>query len=96
MSGQYPARVGVIDFIPGHWRPNEKVIVPRNRTQYLPTEIHTIGEAMKNAGYTTGYFGEWHLGSEEPHHPSNQGFDVAYEYVGGGYYNPKFKTEIKI
>ena len=20
-SGQYPARVGVIDFIPGHWRP---------------------------------------------------------------------------
>ncbi len=21
MTGQYPARVGIIDFIPGHWRP---------------------------------------------------------------------------
>lgn len=31
MSGQYPARLGVIDFIPGHWRPDEKVIVPQNR-----------------------------------------------------------------
>lgn len=45
-SGQYPARVGVIDFIPGHWRPYEKVIVPQNRTQYLPSDIITIGEAM--------------------------------------------------
>src|SRR6056297_1567263 len=38
-SGQYPARVGVIDFIPGHWRPYEEVTVPRNRTQYLPEKI---------------------------------------------------------
>lgn len=96
MSGQYPARVGIIDFITGHWRPDEKVIVPQNRTQYLPAEIYTIGEAMKDAGYITGYFGKWHLGSKEQHHPSNQGFDVAYEYAGGGYYNPRFRPEIKI
>ena len=61
-SGQYPARVGVIDFIPGHWRPYEEVIVPKNKTQYLPSNITTIGEAMQNTGYKTGYFGKWHLG----------------------------------
>jgi len=88
MSGQYPARVGIIDFIPGHWRPYEKVIVPINRTQYLPEEIITIGEAMKSAGYTTGYFGKWHLGDDPEHHPLNQGFDEAN--VGQGYYHVRF------
>lgn len=29
-SGQYPARVGIFDFIPGHWRPYEEVIVPHH------------------------------------------------------------------
>ncbi|RPI44158.1 MAG: arylsulfatase, partial [Bacteroidetes bacterium] len=47
MSGQYPARVGIIDFITGHWRPYEEVTVPVNRTQYLPLEIHTVAEIMK-------------------------------------------------
>ncbi|MFC2087779.1 sulfatase [Bacteroidota bacterium] len=93
MSGQYPARVGIIDFITGYWRPFEKVIVPTNRTQYLPEEIVTIGEALKLAGYKTGYFGKWHLGRNCEHHPSNQGFDEAYEYTGGGYYNAKFKPD---
>lgn len=87
-SGQYPARVGIIDFIPGHWRPFEEVIVPKNRTQYLPSEIITIGEALKSAGYATGYFGKWHLGDKTEHHPLNQGYDVAN--VGQGYYNVKF------
>ena len=93
-SGQYPARVGVIDFIPGHWRPYEEVIVPKNRTQYLPSEIITIGEAMKSAGYATGYFGKWHLGNNSEHHPLNQGYDEAN--VGQGYYNVKFNPPREI
>lgn len=87
LSGQYPARVGIIDFIPGHWRPYEKVTVPRNRTQYLPLEIITIGESMEKAGYATGYFGKWHLGLNDDFHPSHQGFKDAVVYGGGGYYN---------
>jgi len=88
MSGQYPARVGIIDFIPGHWRPYEKVTVPTNRTQYLPTGIVTVAEALKTAGYATAYFGKWHLGDQKEHHPSRQGFDEAN--VGQGYYNVRF------
>ncbi|HPC95762.1 MAG TPA: sulfatase [Sedimentisphaerales bacterium] len=76
MSGQYPARVGVTDFIPGHWRPYEKLRVPTNRTQYLPLEIVTVAEALQAAGYTTGHVGKWHLGGAD-HEPQTQGFDFV-------------------
>ena len=87
MSGQYPARVGVTDFITGHWRPYEEVIVPKNRQQYLPEEIITMGELLKEAGYATGYFGKWHLGFEDKHQPGNQGFETVNVYKGGGYFS---------
>jgi uncharacterized sulfatase len=86
MSGQYPARVGITDFISGHWRPYEEVIVPKNRTQFLPEEIITVGELMQEAGYATAYYGKWHLGREERHMPGNQGFDSVNVYNGGGYF----------
>ncbi len=86
-SGQYPARVGIIDFLPGHWRPFEEVTVPQNRTQYLPLQIETVGEVMKSAGYSTGYFGKWHLGHTEKHFPKNQGYDESVIFQGSPYYN---------
>jgi len=76
LSGQYPARVGVIDFITGHWRPYEKLRVPKNRTQYLPLEIKTIPEALKSAGYVSAMIGKWHLGGNR-HAPEKQGFDFV-------------------
>jgi len=76
MAGQYPARVGVTDFIPGHWRPYEKLRVPTNRTQYLPLEIVTVAEALRATGYTTGHVGKWHLGGAD-HEPQTQGFDFV-------------------
>ena len=84
-SGQYPARVGVTDFITGHWRPYEEVIVPKNRTQYLPLENITFAEKLKEAGYATGYFGKWHLGWGE-YIPTNQGYDEQVVYNGGGFF----------
>jgi arylsulfatase A len=86
MSGQYPTRVGIIDFITGHWRPYEEVIVPSNRTQYLPLEVHTLGETMKDAGYSTGYFGKWHLGNQD-YYPDRQGFDHSHVFQGGGFFD---------
>jgi uncharacterized sulfatase len=100
MSGQYPARVGIIDFITGHWRPYEEVIVPRNRTQYLPLEIYTLGEAMKDAGYATGYFGKWHLGKWDPgggkYYPKDQGFDISNVYQGGGFFHYADRMEVPL
>ncbi len=92
-SGQHPARVGVFDFIPGHWRPYEEVIVPQNDVQHLPDDIFSIGEAMQTAGYKTGYFGKWHLGGQPEHLPNARGYDQAHMYAGGGFYQPKFVPE---
>ncbi len=42
-----------------------------------PQEV-TVAEALKSAGYATGHFGKWHLGSmrkESPVSPGNSGFD---------------------
>jgi arylsulfatase A-like enzyme len=38
----------------------------------------TIGEALSDAGYTTGYYGKWHLGSHDGRLPNDQGFDEWY------------------
>ena len=92
-SGQNTARVGIFDFIPGHWRPYEEVTVPHHEKQYLPLEIGTLGEMMKSAGYKTGYFGKWHLGNNPENLPNARGYDKAHTYVGGGFYNPKFIPE---
>ena len=94
-SGQYPAHVGITDFITGHWRPFEELTVPINRTQYLPEEIITIGEAMKSAGYATGYFGKWHLGNADEHMPGPQGYDDWRIQGGGVFYNLKSRKAIR-
>ncbi|KKL08402.1 hypothetical protein LCGC14_2576210, partial [marine sediment metagenome] len=94
-SGQYPARVGIFDFITGHWRPYEEVTVPVHRVQHLPDDIFTIGDAMQAAGYKTGYFGKWHLGNDAEHLPNARGYDQAYMYAGGGFYQPRFVPEYK-
>ena len=75
-SGQYSARVGITDFIPGHWRPFEKLIVPPIENA-LPPGLRTPGDALKATGYATGYFGKWHLGSEATHGPDKRGYDVT-------------------
>lgn len=48
--------------------------VPEGLTQW---EV-TIGEALSSAGYATGYWGKWHLGSHDGRLPSDQGFDEWY------------------
>jgi uncharacterized sulfatase len=74
MAGQYPARLGITDFIAGHLRPWAKLRNPRNRQQYLPLEHVTLAEALKPAGYATAMFGKWHLGGRD-YFPDRQGFD---------------------
>jgi arylsulfatase len=35
----------------------------------------TIAELLSSAGYATGHFGKWHLGSDDGRLPNDQGFD---------------------
>lgn len=74
LTGKYPARVRVTDWIPGLPPENPKLIVPEF-TKYLPHEEVTLAEALKSAGYATASIGKWHLGGEE-YYPEKHGFDV--------------------
>lgn len=88
MSGQSSARVGIHDWITGHWRPYEKLRVPTNRTQHLPHDLTTLAEALQKQGYATAMYGKWHLGHGPDHHPTQHGFDEAN--VGQGFYKVRF------
>jgi len=88
MSGQYPARVGITDFIAGHRRPWSKLRNVVNRQQYLPLESVTVAEALHEAGYVCGQFGKWHLGGRD-YFPDRQGFDTML-VSNGRHFN--FKT----
>ncbi len=93
MTGKYPARLHITDWIQGHKRPRAKLSVP-DWTMYLPHEEETIAEAMKAAGYATCHIGKWHLGNEE-YHPDKQGFDHNI----GGYHRgqpPSYFSPYKI
>lgn len=78
MTGQYPARLHVTDWIPGHERPLAKLKIPEWR-KFLSHDVVTVAERLKSAGYATASIGKWHLGGEK-YSPECHGFD---ENVGG-------------
>ena len=80
LSGRDQARFGITQHIPGHRRPFARLIDPIVPPQ-LPLQVETYAERLRTAGYTTGYFGKWHLGGEG-YGPSQQGWDVAFEHQG--------------
>jgi arylsulfatase A-like enzyme len=74
LTGKYPARLHVTDWIPGQMPANPKLLVP-DWTKFLPLEETTLAEVFHAAGYTTASIGKWHLGGEE-YYPEKHGFDL--------------------
>jgi arylsulfatase A len=80
MTGKYPARLHLTDFIPGG-NPKDKKLITPDWQKHLPLKEVTIAESLKNAGYVTGHFGKWHLNVDKkykpgrPGDPGSQGFD---------------------
>ena len=63
-----------------------------------PQEI-TIAEALKKAGYTTGHFGKWHIGSVRADgmaSPGNSGFDEWFSSPNFYENNPLFSHNGKV
>ena len=56
-------------------------ILERERLTLAAT---TLPQVLKSAGYTTGIFGKWHLGDEEPYQPQHRGFDETFIHGAGG------------
>jgi arylsulfatase A-like enzyme len=91
MSGKYPARLHLTDWIEGHKRPHAKLKVP-DWQMYLDTTELLLPEILKDAGYVTANIGKWHLGNDPVYWPDNQGFDVnigGYRWgAPGSYFYP--------
>ncbi|MHC4986533.1 MAG: sulfatase-like hydrolase/transferase, partial [Planctomycetota bacterium] len=81
MTGKYPARVGITNYIPGEER-GRLLEVPY--LKHLPLEEVSIARALgERGGYRTYHVGKWHLGSE-PYWPDKHGFDVNIAGWDGG------------
>jgi arylsulfatase A len=78
LTGQYPARLHITDWIEGHRRPFARLSPPDWRMQ-LPPEEMNLAKAFKSAGYATISIGKWHLGPTNCF-PKEAGFD---ENIGG-------------
>ncbi len=70
MSGRHEFKNGVTH-----------TILERER---MSLETTTFVEVLKAAGYTSGIFGKWHLGDEDPYQPENRGFDEVFIHGAGG------------
>jgi arylsulfatase A-like enzyme len=90
MSGKYPARLHLTDWIPGENRSGTLKAVPFE--QQLALSEQTIAEALAAAGYATCHVGKWHLG-DEPYYPGAQGFQTniagnSWGHPHKGYFSP--------
>jgi arylsulfatase A-like enzyme len=92
MTGKWPARLHVTDWLPGNPLPDSRyrLVQPKTETE-LPLAEVTLAERLQAAGYATGHVGKWHLGGKG-FGPRNQGFDLN---IGGdekgmpkGYFAP--------
>ncbi|MBW3629016.1 MAG: sulfatase [Gemmatimonadetes bacterium] len=98
LTGRYPARVGVTDWIRARFQGGEIPADRQNPTVYVggsdqpllaprnPLWMEhgevTIAEILRAAGYATAHIGKWHLGPPD-WFPETQGFDVN---IGGSDY----------
>jgi arylsulfatase A-like enzyme len=77
-TGRHPARLEFFRHVPGnpdgeyHLYKRDPANLPSRN--FLPLEVKTYAEAIKEQGYNTVFAGKWHLG-EGDHGPQNQGFD---------------------
>lgn len=96
LSGKYPARVGVTDWIGAHTKGR---LIDAPYIDHLPLSEICLASALKAGGYATWHVGKWHLGESE-YYPEHHGFDVniAGCHAGSphdGYFSPYHLEHIK-
>lgn len=84
MTGKYPARLHLTDWIPGRkqW-PTARLLTPKFN-QFLPIADATIAEAISPRGYRTAAIGKWHLGGDG-HLPTDRGFGTNIAGTAAGH-----------
>jgi arylsulfatase A-like enzyme len=86
MTGKYPPRTGVTDYISGGQYTQGK-LTPAPNQDHIPLGEVTIAERLRDAGYDTFFAGKWHLGNG-PFSPNAQGFGPGLVTASGTFYYP--------
>ncbi len=95
MTGKYPARLHITDWIGAksgyEWKRNGRIL-PASYLHELPADDITMAQAFSDAGYSTFFAGKWHLGGEGSL-PTDHGFEVnrgGYHQGSppGGFFSP--------
>jgi arylsulfatase A len=83
LTGVYPGRSHLTDWIAGHPGRDKKLKIP-DWQMYMDHERILLPEALKENGYKTFFLGKWHLmpkgKTSKEHYPTSHGFDVN---IGG-------------
>ncbi|MFP6764647.1 MAG: sulfatase [Planctomycetaceae bacterium] len=78
MSGRYQQRFGF------EFNTSGGAITHRLHRGLAPGVI-TLPDVLRRAGYATGMFGKWHLGTQPQFHPQVRGFDEFYGFLAGAH-----------
>jgi arylsulfatase A-like enzyme len=71
------------EFLTGRWHQRGGVRGVSLGQERLDPGERTMAEVFRAAGYATGCFGKWHLGTQGPHHPRARGFDTFVGFTEG-------------
>ncbi|MDN3690707.1 sulfatase [Cyclobacterium jeungdonense] len=74
LTGRYQQRLGIEDPLPGDWQQKGVGAIKGIARENLHS-TPTMADYLKKAGYTTAFFGKWHLGNHPEASPLNFGFD---------------------
>ncbi len=77
MTGRYQQRFG-------HWY-NPGPPAKESEGIGLPLAEVTMASLLKEAGYSTGLVGKWHLGHDPERRPMKRGFDEFFGFLGGSH-----------
>ena len=90
LTGRYPQRNGTYDNFRND-RVNDDYLYPQHEYQLSPERILgmdtrevLLSNILSEAGYATGIFGKWDLGSLRRFLPMQRGFDDFYGFVNTG------------
>lgn len=84
LTGRWPARTGITQYLPGNVLPYARVLQPELPIG-LPLDEAILAEPLAKAGYSTACVGKWHLGGGD-YLPDQRGFGESFvsAHVGPG------------
>lgn len=78
MTGRYQQRFGFEFNTAGG-------VITHSLYRGLDPAAITLADVFHQAGFVTGMFGKWHLGSRPHFHPQSRGFDQFYGFLAGAH-----------